>query len=561
MDAAIKLFEQLVSNLKRDEDVEWVFKSYKQLAKVTFFQQRYAETLRYIAHLIAMLPKLNGNYAEDSINKLLLRYMTCPNRAFVSEMYDVIVNKLLAFLVSGVSGHRLWLRINLNRFDNLLEDNDLGPARSLLKVIKDQLEKISELTRNSFLLDVIAAEIELSMRTGADIAELSQFHRRSLQAASTITHPRVMGIIRECGATVYFYRGQFEKARLEFYESFKNYDEAGSSTKKKILKYLSLCSMLTDSEVNPFESQETQSYAQLPEYQNLISLISAYESRDLDEYYSVISNMTATNDTLIQDIIFQVAEKHVRHDLKLKVLTNYLRASKAVTYDYLIKRLGFKNDEDLESLLLVMANSGLVSDVTINYVERHIEVGVVELKSLFPPNLDGESVEKNLRLLYNLEYSDIGKSRPESADDARMEIDSEISAVNQGSASVAPLRVSDRRNVYELLFCDSPQAKNNTNHEEWYTYMAAAIPNKKKPHADRQLRLPAKHLVNAGKAFQDDYENEGVVNTNAGLLGSAINHHEEHEIQNEEPMCAKIDVLMKFANSLRNSLKNLIGAL
>ena len=54
--------------------------------------------------------------------------------------------------------------------------------------------------------------------------------------------------------------GQWNRASEDFFESFRNYDEAGSPQRIQVLKYLVLANMLTGSEVNPFDSQETKPY-------------------------------------------------------------------------------------------------------------------------------------------------------------------------------------------------------------------------------------------------------------------------------------------------------------
>ena len=59
-------------------------------------------------------------------------------------------------------------------------------------------------------------------------------------------------------AHIYFSTGQWNKASEDFFESFRNYDEAGSQQRIQVLKYLVLANMLTGSEVNPFDSQETK---------------------------------------------------------------------------------------------------------------------------------------------------------------------------------------------------------------------------------------------------------------------------------------------------------------
>ena len=57
--------------------------------------------------------------------------------------------------------------------------------------------------------------------------------------------------------------GQWNRASEDFFESFRNYDETGSPQRIQVLKYLVLANMLTGSEVNPFDSQETKPYVML----------------------------------------------------------------------------------------------------------------------------------------------------------------------------------------------------------------------------------------------------------------------------------------------------------
>ena len=84
-----------------------------------------------------------------------------------------------------------------------------------------------------------------------------------------------MGVIKECGGKMWmgermytqihvltyvliWREGQWNRASEDFFDSFKNYDEAGSPQRIQVLKYLVLANMLTGSEVNPFDSQETK---------------------------------------------------------------------------------------------------------------------------------------------------------------------------------------------------------------------------------------------------------------------------------------------------------------
>jgi COP9 signalosome complex subunit 2 len=104
-----------------------------------------------------------------------------------------------------------------------------------------------------------------------------EIYEKSLRVRSAIPHPRIQGVIRECGGKMYMSESapsfpvlsfhlthatlsaeDWTKAQVDFFEAFKAYDEAGSPQRIQVLKYLVLAHMLTESEIDPFDSQETK---------------------------------------------------------------------------------------------------------------------------------------------------------------------------------------------------------------------------------------------------------------------------------------------------------------
>ena len=50
----------------------------------------------------------------------------------------------------------------------------------------------------------------------------------------------------------------WEAAQVDFFQAFRNYDEAGSPQRIQVLKYLVMANMLMGSGINVFDSQETK---------------------------------------------------------------------------------------------------------------------------------------------------------------------------------------------------------------------------------------------------------------------------------------------------------------
>lgn len=543
LDAASEQMRALIGSADANEDVEWTFKAHKQLAKMAYHQGRLEEVLDHIGSLIRLLPKLNGNYAEDSISKLLHRYSACNDQQFVLRMYDVIVSHLQDSMALGVSGQRLWIRINMNRLRNFLDNGPLDECSLLIAAINSKLESVSELTQNSYLLDIVAAEIEYTFKTDMNLLRLSHLHRKASKVSSAITHPRVMGVIRECSATIHFYRKNFETARVEFYECFKNYDEAGSDSKKKILKYLSLCLLLTENEVNPFESQETQSYASLPEYRNLIQLVNCCESLDLKGYLDVLQKMKTENDGLIHDSIFNNASSHILHNLKVRLLLNLLKAYRTIRFDSVIRKLQLESEAHLEDLLIKMANSGNCHSIKVDFTNKFIETEPNK-DSFFPSTLDASDVENNLHVLSAIGFNGLWTS--DNADPANA-MDVDFSPHNEG-LGVAETKSAELSVINSVIF----PTKLNVRAlgwtlvpglvEEWFGYMKNTFPELVHTTITHKERVYSEQQEDAASQAKEAF----AVPDNETSAGNG-NDEEEH--------IDKVEWLQRWAKKIERGLK------
>eukprot|EP00953_Heterococcus_sp_UTEX-ZZ885_P027392 14695-Heterococcus_DN1.PRE.1 len=78
--------------------------------------------------------------------------------------------------------------------------------------------------------------------------------------------------------------GQWSDAYNEFYEGFRNYQEAGNKRAKDCLKYVVLANMLALSDINPFAAREAKVYQDEKEVAAMMDLRLAYEGNDLDKF-------------------------------------------------------------------------------------------------------------------------------------------------------------------------------------------------------------------------------------------------------------------------------------
>lgn len=156
--------------------------------------------------------------------------------------------------------------------------------------------------------------------------KLKETYQQCLRVKSAIPHPRIMGLIRECGGKMHMYEQNWETAQTDFFEAFKNYDEAGSPQRIQCLKYLVLANMLMESQINPFDSQETKPYASDPQIVVLTNLVSAYQLKDLKQFEKILreSRSSIMDDLFIREYIDDVL-KNIRMQVIVKLVSPYTR--------------------------------------------------------------------------------------------------------------------------------------------------------------------------------------------------------------------------------------------
>merc|ERR1711957_348007 len=114
---------------------------------------------------------------------------------------------------------------------------------------------------------------------------------------------------------------EWEMARNDFFEAFKNYDEAGVQRRVQCLKYLVMSTMLTNSDINPFDSQEAKPYKNDPEIIAMTNLVAAYMHNEIREFEKIIKQnaRTVMGDPFIKLYIEDLL-KNIRTQVLLKVI-------------------------------------------------------------------------------------------------------------------------------------------------------------------------------------------------------------------------------------------------
>lgn len=465
---------------------------------------------------MGLVQKVNANYAEDSINRLLSRYCASTDENFVAAMFDEILAHLNDS--SGIAGQRVWIKININRVKSLLENDDLESAGPLIDQLTEKLSSVSEITKNSYALDVIAAEVEYAMKSKKPLAEINVLYRESAGVNTAITHPKVLGVLKEGGAMLQFYIGHYDKARVGYYESFKSYDEAGSSSKRRVLKYLTLCAILTESEVNLFESQETQSYAQHPEFQGLMRLAEAYERQSFPDFATALQQIQKSSDSLSSDPMFVHLVTIIEKKLRQRILRTNFQAFSSVKFDSLLGKLALSSDSDLIQLVLGMAREGLdLHGARIDFPNRVINMKdkTSAAGSLLLTPLNGRRILRNVAVL---------------------------------RALTVPNRESRIKKSLFRLIPSSKDSNADSDYDEWLSWMRTLLPRPAKEQISHK-----EQVFNDQRAQKAVKEEEMEADVDVGILGGTLAVPEEEE-ESDEEVPDKLEVAEQWIALLREKL-------
>ena len=153
----------------------------------------------------------------------------------------------------STNNERLWLKTNIKLAKLFLDRKDYGPVAKKLKELHKACERedgTDDPSKGTYSLEIYALEIQMYAETRNN-KQLKRLYERALKVRSAVPHPKIMGIIRECGGKMHMSEENWKDAQSDFFESFRNYDEAGSLQRIQVLKYLVLTTMLNCIARNP----------------------------------------------------------------------------------------------------------------------------------------------------------------------------------------------------------------------------------------------------------------------------------------------------------------------
>jgi COP9 signalosome complex subunit 2 len=321
---AIHEFEELIA-----ANNEWSYKALKQIIKTAFKNSMFDVALLVLQltqkydQLIIHSEHVTKNYHEKSINNILDLVSTCSDMLFLEHFYNKTLDSLLQ-----ASNDRLWSKTNLKLAKLWLDRKEFSRLGKIIKTLTNNAS-----ANGTLLLEIFALQIQMYNEL-KDNNKLKIVYQNCLKVKSAIPHPKIMGVIREQGGKMHMFESttsnieEWDKAQTDFFEAFKNYDEAGSPQRIQCLKYLVLANMLSDSEINPFDSQETKPYKNDPQITAMTSLVQAFQTKQINDFELILRNNRSVimDDPFIRNYIDDLL-KTVRCQVLIQLVKPYKKIS------------------------------------------------------------------------------------------------------------------------------------------------------------------------------------------------------------------------------------------
>lgn len=300
------------------------FKALKQLTKLHFrLNNPSAMLARYRQMLGYVKTAVTRNCSEKVINSVLDFVSTSEAPELLAEFYETTLRAL-----EEAKNERLWFKTQLKLGKLWSDQHEYGRLAKILRELHRSCQRedgSDDQRKGTQLLEVYAVEIQMHTEQ-KNTKALKALYTRALGVKSAIPHPRIMGIIRECGGKMHMAERSWAEAATDFFEAFKSYDEAGVPRRIQCLKYLVLANMLMSSTVNPFDAQEAKPYKNDPEIMAMTALVAAYQRNEIGEFERILRSHRGAimEDAFVRNYVEDLL-RNVRTQVLLRLITPYTR--------------------------------------------------------------------------------------------------------------------------------------------------------------------------------------------------------------------------------------------
>ncbi|CAI5742378.1 unnamed protein product [Hyaloperonospora brassicae] len=332
---------------------KWSFQALEHVVKICARRCEWDAMLQHYEQMLEHLAFVTRNESTESISSILdivshaVGSEQKASARYTSRMYELTLEKL-----KDVNNDRLWFSMNAKLGKLYLDLQDFDQLQTLLQQLYGYCQTsdgVQDHAKATSLLEVYALEIQLCVAT-KNSARMRAIYPKTLDLDAAVADPRVMGFIREEGGKMYLEEKEWTLAYNEFFEGFRNYQEAGNSRATQCLKYVVLANMLTSSNINPFDSREAKVYQDVEEVGAMLLLRSAYEANDIVQFEKILKNPSYK---LLSDPVMNRCLNPLLRNIRCQAMKTIVRPYQTIRVDSLSKRMNITT-EDVEDIAVAL---------------------------------------------------------------------------------------------------------------------------------------------------------------------------------------------------------------
>ncbi|CAM9556475.1 unnamed protein product [Ectocarpus sp. 12 AP-2014] len=362
---------------QEEEQGIWGFKALKQMMKLLFKMSAFQEFTDCYTQLLGYTKgAVTQNVGEKGVNSVLDYVSASKDWGLLKGFYEQTLDTLRRH-----KNNRLWFKCNLKLGHLMYEVGEMGRLQRIIKELLKACQNegngddddTNAVKRGTQLLEIFSLQILMHSRQ-RDQKKLREVYERARKITSAVPHPRVVATILECGGKMHMQQErEWDQACTAFFQSFKNYDEAGDPERLQVLKYLVMASILHKSEIDPFDSQEAKPYKQDPEIVAMTNLVEAFRNKQIKDFERILKTHRAS---LMGDPFIKLYIDDILRTMRTQVLLKAIAPYTRVKLPYLAGELNDIPVTDVEDLLVSCILDGKV-DGKIDQVNQVVLCGKV----------------------------------------------------------------------------------------------------------------------------------------------------------------------------------------
>lgn len=367
---ALNTFNFVINHFEEpnNDGNQYIFKSIKQAIKIHSKLGNFKAILELIDKLIGQIHAIDQSYAISSLYRIVTRMEKYPNW-FQRDVYV----KLDRFLTSNSNQSsndfkRIRMKIDMSLVNVLINEGELYNAMDILKRLESSIDNLSGSLKGTYLLDIIVSQLTIVMNSdNRQIDEISRLVNVTKDYMTGIPHAKVVGVINEAMGLIAMHDRNYQLANDNFRTSFKGFCDAGDDRKVNLMTKYVVSSLLSRSQVNPFDSNDFHGLLKLDLNVKLMEIYNCVQNSDIKGFHNCVDGMNVQHDYFLVDYL-----PHLVELIKSNYIIKCVPLMKRVSFRYLYSQLD-TDEDDLLKIIFTLYNRGHMKDFKIDFIKKFIE--------------------------------------------------------------------------------------------------------------------------------------------------------------------------------------------